>query len=228
LEAATFPHDIEQSLNCLNGWLATSLDRFCSRWTWKPEFGLPHSCKGVVLFLDLIGSTKYTHYQDLSNVVRRFMEVVNQFGGFYDKFTGDGLMAVFLEQSRSQPHQVELAEQALKCARGLRYLMQQEFASLYKTSAQFNGCQIGLSAGEFMFGDHGLPDRPEVTATGPTVVCAARLANDRDLRNDPESAILASNEFYLYGKRTEASDRMVREEYRPTGLDEATKVWKMQ
>jgi class 3 adenylate cyclase len=200
LEATSSDEDIRQSVRCLKEWVACSTERY-SRWSWTECLERPTACKGAVLFLDLIDSSSYIQSQNLSPFVGVLMDITQKHDAFFDKFTGDGIMAVFLETPALPPK--KLAEKALQCARALVFEARRKYATVFHEPEEcFPGCQVGISAHDFTFGDHGLHGRPEVTATGPTVICAARLANERSkrkLKRHGPSPIFVTTEFLQYG-----------------------------
>ena len=225
LEAASSDAQIETSLTCLRKWVEDSTSRYM-HWSWREYLQRPEPRKGIVVFLDLVRSTQGIQQQDLSPFVRALMAVIKSHDAFFDKFTGDGIMALFFEESGAADARRVLTEKALLCAKRLRVVAEEEYKRVCGRST-FCGCQIGLSAGEFKFGDHGLPDRPEVTATGPCVITAARLANDRAFKRGSESPIYVSGEFRDYGELSISPQWRRKTRYRPAGLDGAIAVWEI-
>ena len=132
----------------------------------------------TILFLDLRGSTRLAEARLPYDVVfllnyyfAAMAEAVDQTGGHYSNFTGDGLMALFgLEHSTTQG-----AEEALTCA--LRMLekldhLNQQLAS--ELTVPFT-MGIGIHTGPVIVGVMGPPKTPILSALGDVVNTAARL-----------------------------------------------------
>ena len=125
----------------------------------------------VVLFADLRGFTSFSEAREASVLVRELnqllavqADVVLSAGGDVDKFIGDAVMAVFLDQAQA-------GGKVLACARQLIARMHEE--------TQRNGWPLGLGVGihrgRAVVGSIGSETRRDFTAIGHTVNLAARL-----------------------------------------------------
>ncbi len=137
-----------------------------------------------VLFVDLVGSTALAARERPENVVKllnRFLaevvEVVEECGGFINKFEGDAALAVF-----GAPAEIDdAAGRALRAAREMQQRLVAEVTEL--TAA------IGVAYGEAVAGHIGTERRYEYTVIGDPVNEAARLC---DLAKSHDGMVLAS------------------------------------
>lgn len=165
------PQAIPEQLGVLTG--ADLLERF--RQAGLEASGQRRSV--TVLFVDLTG---YTHLgeelndEELYEVVQRFMQVmvndVYKYEGMVDKFTGDGLMALFGAPIAHENN----AERALRAALD----MQADVARLAREidlHGQELRIHIGLNAGTVIVGGLGSDGMMNYTAIGDSVNMARRL-----------------------------------------------------
>jgi len=132
----------------------------------------------TVLFADVKGSMELAEQLDpeeWSRIMQRFFTIladgVERFEGFVDKFTGDGIMALFGAPIAHEDH----AQRACHAALHLR-----DAARTYanKVRAQHGvpfAVRIGLNSGEVVVGRIGDDLRMEFTAQGHTVGLAQRM-----------------------------------------------------
>jgi len=137
--------------------------------------------KITVLFADIRGFTAISEKEKPENVVgllnkyfSAMTEVIFDHGGTLDKFTGDGLMAIFGAPTASE----EDALNAVKAA----IMMQKRLVPLNtELSSEGYGrisVGIGLHTGEATVGYIGSDMRSEYTAIGDTVNLASRLESN--------------------------------------------------
>ena len=151
----------------------------------------------AVLFVDVIGSTQLAAERPPQEVVSRLNEffgivvaVVEECGGWINKFEGDAALAIF---GAPLP-----ADDAAGCAlRAARRLAEQ--------IAEAGGLEagIGVSAGQAVAGNIGAESRFEYTVIGDPVNEAARLC---ELAKETDARVLAS-EGALERARAEEADR---------------------
>jgi len=136
---------------------------------------LPHDLafeeQMTILFSDMRGFTALSEqyepreiYETINASLSVQTKVIHQFGGSVNKFLGDGLLACFSGEDRS--------ERALKCVQSLL-----EILALRETDEKHLPCHIGfgLNDGRVLFGLLGDDSRREFTVIGDTVNTAARL-----------------------------------------------------
>ena len=126
-------------------------------------------CEVTILVTDLRGFTRYSESMnplevlDSLNHIQSFLaEIVEQHGGWVDKFMGDGMLAVFGAPRQLSNH----AEQALQAA--------QQILRQGKTQCPLP-IGIGLHSGPIVAGCLGATGRLEFTVIGDTVNVASRL-----------------------------------------------------
>ncbi|MEM9003435.1 MAG: adenylate/guanylate cyclase domain-containing protein [Cyanobacteria bacterium P01_F01_bin.86] len=129
----------------------------------------PRQCEVTIMVTDLRGFTHYSEklepleVLDFLNQLQGFLSsCVEQYGGWVDKFTGDGMLAVFGVPRSLENH----AEQALLAAETI--LGEVQFWSPLPIG-------IGLHSGEIVAGCLGTDGHIEFTVIGDTVNVASRL-----------------------------------------------------
>jgi len=132
----------------------------------------------TVLFADVSGSMDLAEQQDPEEwrkIMQRFFsllaDAVNSFEGTVDKFTGDGIMAVFGAPIAHEDH----AQRA--CYAALRMLDEvSEYAAELRREQGLNfSTRIGINSGEVVAGAIGAGGEGEYTAIGHTVGLAQRM-----------------------------------------------------
>jgi adenylate cyclase len=132
-----------------------------------------------VLFADVVGSMVLAERLDperlrtvMAELTRRCADCVTRFEGMIDKFTGDGIMALFGAPIALEDH----ARRA--CYAGLE--MQRSVAAYAAELMAAEGIElalrVGINSGEVIVGDIATADRFTYTAIGHTVGLAQRSA----------------------------------------------------
>ena len=132
----------------------------------------------TILFTDLRGSTalaeRVTPEAAVGTVnayLRVMARAVLDEGGILDKFTGDGLLAIFGAMSDARSGAAAAARAAARMRADLTTLNGERQARAEPTV----GYGIGMSTGDVVLGAIGLPERSDYTAMGDTVNTAARM-----------------------------------------------------
>jgi class 3 adenylate cyclase len=132
----------------------------------------------TVLFADVNGSMDLAEQQDPEEwrkIMQRFFSIladaVTEYEGTVDKFTGDGIMAVFGAPVAHEDH----AQRA--CYAGLRMLEDiSEYAAELRRGSGLNfSARIGINSGEVVAGAIGEGTDGDYTAIGHTVGLAQRM-----------------------------------------------------
>lgn len=159
--------------------LRENLDRYVSRRTREVvcEYTISGTLPGpqeadiCVLFSDIRGFTQMSHELDaqalfaaLSENLGMQVDCVDHFGGYVDKFAGDGIMAVFED--------IDGAEQASRCA--LEILRQTRESANYRSETPLR-LGIGIHCGHALVGNVGSARHLDYSVVGKTVNLAARL-----------------------------------------------------
>lgn len=132
-----------------------------------------------VLFADVRGFTKFAE----ENSPERVVEIINAYmapltqsllehGGILDKYTGDGLMALFRINANTQ----EDVAQAVHAALAMRCAAEEVSKRLSEQGKTVLNIGFGIHYGEAVVGLVGMPpDKVNYTALGHTVVISQRL-----------------------------------------------------
>jgi adenylate cyclase len=132
----------------------------------------------TVLFADVMGSMDLAEHQDPEEwrkIMQRFFstlaEAVERFEGTVDKFTGDGIMAVFGAPVAHEDHARRACYAALQMLEDVS-----RYAAELRREAGLNfSIRIGVNSGEVVAGAIGQAGEGEYTAIGHTVGLAQRM-----------------------------------------------------
>ena len=127
----------------------------------------------VVLFADLRGFTRFSEQREATKLVKELnrllalqAEVVISAGGDVDKFVGDAVMAIFMDQK-------EGPRKAFECAREMLRRVHAETTAHGWPLA----LGVGIHSGRVVVGSIGSESRRDFTAIGHTVNLASRLCD---------------------------------------------------
>jgi adenylate cyclase len=170
----------------------------------------------AALFVDMIDSTGHAVRRPPGQVVSLLnsffclvVEVVEEHGGWVNKFEGDAALCVFgAPVPRADP-----AADALRAARRLRERIDRELDGA-------DAC-IGVSAGPAVAGNVGAKERFEYTVIGDPVNEAARLC---ELARERPGRLLASDALLRRAHPEEAAHWQVREQLILRGRDRETGI----
>ncbi len=146
----------------------------------------------TVLFADVKGSMELAEQLDpeeWSQIMNRFFRIlsegVERFEGFVDKFTGDGIMALFGAPIAHEDHAQRACYAALHLTTELR-----RYADEIRLAHGLGfSVRMGLNSGEVVVGKIGDDLRMDYTAQGHTVGLAARM----EQMADPGKALLTGH-----------------------------------
>lgn len=134
--------------------------------------------KVSVLFVDIRGFTELSNRMDTEEIyflidqaLRRLASEVRRYGGSVDKFTGDGLMALFGAPEPLEQH----ALRAVGAAMSMQRVMQtygEESQARHNLDLRI---RIGINSGEVVAGEVGADHFRAYTVIGDTVNLASRL-----------------------------------------------------
>ncbi len=132
----------------------------------------------TVLFADVQGSMELQEDLDVeawAKIVDRFVNIlaegVRRFGGTVDKFTGDGIMALFGTPLAQEDHARRACHAAWHMARDIRTYAEE----LRESDGVDLHVRVGLNSGEAVVGRVGDDLRIDPTALGHTVGLAQRM-----------------------------------------------------
>jgi class 3 adenylate cyclase len=125
----------------------------------------------AICFTDMRGFTAFSEETEpsrlfalVSALLSDQVQIIHEFGGYVDKFGGDGVMAIF--------EGPDMVIQSCLCA-----LRIQESARLKDVglTSEMNGFGIGIHTGRAVIGNIGSPEHLDYSAIGSAVNLAARL-----------------------------------------------------
>ncbi len=132
----------------------------------------------TVLFADVMGSmdmAEQTDPEEWRQIMQRFFSLlsdgVRRFEGTVDKFTGDGIMALFGAPIAHEDH----APRACFAALHIGELVSEYAGELRRAKGLSFSVRIGINSGEVVAGAIGEDHQPEYTAVGHTVGLAQRM-----------------------------------------------------
>ncbi len=132
----------------------------------------------TVLFADVRRSMEIAEQmdpEDWSQIMQRFFQIlcagVERFEGFVDKFTGDGIMALFGAPIAHEDHAQRACYAALHLCDEIRH-----YADALRLSRGIDfSVRVGINSGDVVVGTIGDDLRMDYTAQGHTVGLAARM-----------------------------------------------------
>ncbi len=131
-----------------------------------------------MLFADVKGSMDLAEQSDPEEwreIMQRFFSLlsdgVRRYEGTVDKFTGDGIMALFGAPIAHEDH----AARACFAALHIEELVSEYAAELRRSKGLSFSVRIGINSGEVVAGGIGEDDQPAYTAVGHTVGLAQRM-----------------------------------------------------
>ena len=161
----------------------------------------------AVLFLDLAGFTKAsetlvdqpeTLVGELNRYLAEMADIIEEHGGYVDKFIGDAVMAMWGAPVPNAQAEDAAARAALAC--------QDAMVRINKgiSKPYIRGMRIGLNSGDAVIGNMGSEHRFNYTAVGDAVNLAARLES---ANKNYGTTILAGEDFVAH-----LSDAVTRRE----------------
>jgi len=132
--------------------------------------------EATVVFTDLQGFTGTSELFSPHEIVEFLNEyfaqvetIIFQNNGMLDKYTGDGIMAIFGAPIESKNHALQSSQAVI----GFQNLSKMSVEKAGKTIHLIT--RVGLNSGRLIVGNIGSPNRMDFTAIGDTVNLAARL-----------------------------------------------------
>src|SRR5581483_3561650 len=131
-----------------------------------------------VLFAAVVGSMVLAERLDperlravMAELTRRCAECITRFDGMVDKFTGDGVMALFGAPAALEDHARRACYAGLEMQRSIT-----AYAEELRAGEGIDlGLRVGINSGEVIVGDIATADRFTYTAIGHTVGLAQRM-----------------------------------------------------
>ena len=174
---------LERARQMLRRYLSPRVANIAEEYSETGKVPPPQERLVAICFTDIRGFTALSETMDpsqlfksVSGYLQRQVELVYRYGGYVDKFNGDGIMAVFDGD--------DMAVKSCFCA-----------LSIMKDASRSNPGEekfpigIGIHAGRVMMGNIGSPDHLDYSVIGSAVNLAARLCGYAQ----PETIIVSSS-----------------------------------
>jgi len=151
----------------------------------------------TILFSDIRSFTAFSENAlpyDVIHILNRYFEsiggIIDTYGGYIDKYMGDGIMVIFgLDRELTEGHAALAARAALGMAEAVgefNEYLESHFNHAFKIG-------IGLHSGNVIMGNLGFSKKKEYTAIGDTVNTASRIES---LNKRTGTSILVSESTY--------------------------------
>ncbi len=178
--------------------------------------------EATVMFLDIVDFTRLTEEKDgpyvvglLNEYLPYLVQVIHDNQGMLDKFTGDGLMAIFGAPTSTGSAQQDAQNAVQAALQMIEKVADINFSSHTTTPIRI---RIGINTGDIVVGNIGSAERVNYTAVSDTVNTAARIEDAaRHIIHDDPACILISQSTYGYIKGT-TSGQYTLAEQPPTSL----------
>jgi adenylate cyclase len=128
----------------------------------------------------------------LNQGMSRFVPAITTRGGMVNKFTGDGILAVFGAPLSDGPEADALA--AVEAALAIQEVVEELNVGLAERGEPAMHLRIGLHTGEVLAGSIGSSERLEYAVIGDAVNCASRLESVEKERQRNRCRVLVSTE----------------------------------
>lgn len=174
LQRAHLYRELEQVRRNLNRYLSPRTQRMAERYAERGDPPPPERVQVCVLFTDIRGFTQLSQSIDpevlfglLSKQLAAQVDLVYQYGGYVDKYAGDGVMAVFEGEG--------MATRSARCALDIVY-----HAAAGDPAHKLFAVGCGLHQGPAVIGNIGSPEHLDYSVIGESVNLAARLCGQAE------------------------------------------------
>ena len=204
----------QQQRNIMQSLLGQSISPEIADELWKSRDDILKSGKlpgqkltATILFSDIKGFSTLSEKQPadelldwLNEYLKEMIHAVVSHGGIVNKFTGDGMLAVFGVPVKRQGEEIaEDAQQAVQCALAMRYALDrlnqswtaQKMAHVQDSIIQM---RVGIFTGPITAGSIGSKERLEYGVIGDSVNTASRLESCLKTRHGDDCRILIATE----------------------------------
>ncbi len=180
LEKVEYFNEVEKIRIYLNRYISAKTQRMVEAYALTGLLPSPELHDVCVMFTDIRGFTSLSQETDLdllfSKISRHLglqVDIVHQYGGYIDKFGGDGLMAIFEGDN--------MAERACLCSlqiiEGIYRVQNQEDGMTFPLAGVSLPLGVGIHMGQVLIGNIGSKDHLDYSVLGETVNLASRLCD---------------------------------------------------
>ncbi len=173
LQKVRYYNEMEQSRLYSNRYISSKTQRIIEAYSLTGLTPAPERHKVCIMFTDVRGFTSMSQeidleilFEGLSKNLGMQVDAVYGFGGYIDKFAGDGLMAIFDGD--------DMVESACRCGLGIMDTTRRNQVS-GDTSAFPLG--IGIHVGDVLIGNIGSAEHLDYSVIGEVVNMASRLCS---------------------------------------------------
>ncbi len=163
-----------------------------------------------ILFLDIRGFTHITQTFSPEEIVQfqndfftPVMEIIEEYSGVTNQILGDGIMATFGAPIKSEQHQQNAYDAAVKI-----YYFLNDFRLKYPNYPIFR-IGMGIHCGEILVSNIGSKSRKQFSVSGLPVIISARL---EQLTKSFNAQLLVSSSFYRFIKPNGTSAEFLGEQ----------------
>jgi adenylate cyclase len=193
LQKTDYALKLERARHMLRRYLSPRVANLAEEYSETGKVPPPEERQVSICFTDIRGFTALSETMDpsqlfasLSGHLRRQVELVYRYGGYVDKFNGDGIMAVFDGN--------DMVEKCCLCALSIM-----EDASRSNPGEEKFPIGIGIHTGRVIVGNIGSPEHLDYSVIGATVNLAARLCGYAQ----PENIIVSGSVRDAIGPNTD-------------------------
>lgn len=189
IQKAEYFLEMERVRRYLNRYVSTRTREVAQAYSRTEVLPLPQRHEVCVMFTDVRGFTALSRavepeilFDSISHLLGRQVETVHHYGGYIDKFGGDGIMAIFDEADK--------AARACQCALEIMHTVHQD----QEAGGHLNlPVAIGIDMGQVLIGNIGSQEHLDYSAIGHVVNLASRLcSNAESLTIEVSGAVVAA------------------------------------
>lgn len=173
LQRVKYYNEMEQSRLYLNRYISSKTKRIVEAYSLTGLLPAPERHKVCIMFTDVRGFTSMSQeidleilFEGLSKNLGMQVDAVHAYGGYIDKFSGDGFMAIFDGD--------DMVESACKCALSILDTTRRNQEIGDKSAFPLG---IGIHTGDVLIGNIGSDEHLDYSVIGEVVNLASRLCS---------------------------------------------------
>lgn len=227
LQKVEYFHEIERIRHYLNRYVSPRTQRMVEAYATTEVRPPPEQREVCIMFSDIRGFTALSRktepeilFESLNRLLAMQVDRVYEYGGYIDKFGGDGIMAIFDSDNK--------AGMACECA--LTIVREVERMRKDGTMQVPLPIAIGIDMGTVLIGNIGSEEHLDYSAVGQAVNLASRLcSNAESMSIEVSGAVVsaATADQYAFSSPVAVNIRGITEPvsiYKLKGVDELTRT----